>query len=121
MNMDIHIKRLRIRAYHGVLPQERIVGADFQVSLFATVRTDEASIRANRLSGTVSYAEISDLIRQEMKQPTELLETLALRIGERLLDSFPTIQSLRLTIEKENPPIGMSAEGIGVSITLPQQ
>ena len=120
MKMEIHISRLRLRGHHGLLPQERIVGADFLVSLQATVETDAEAIRQDRIEGTVSYADVVNAIRQEMAQPANLLETLALRIGERLLRDFPRIVSLTLRIEKENPPIGALAEGIGVSITLPQ-
>ncbi len=118
MTMDIHITRLRLRGYHGVMPQERIVGADFLITLQATVEVDEQSIEQDALLGTVSYADIVEVIKQEMDTPSNLLENLAMRIGRHLLRDFSRIKYLTLQVEKENPPIGVIAEGIGVSITL---
>ena len=84
------------------------------------MNADGQAICQDRLEGTVSYADIAEVIHQEMKKPAQLLESVALRIGNRLMKDFPRIIRLTLQIDKENPPIGELAEGIGVSITLPQ-
>ena len=55
-----------------------------------------------------------------MKTPARLLETVALRIGECLMERFPRIVSLHIRIDKENPPTGTQSDTVGVSLTLPQ-
>ena len=119
MLLDIHIDRLRIHAHHGVLPQERVVGADFFVSLRLQVEADEEAIRRDDISGTISYADVIDTVRQEMQTAANLLEHVALRIGNCLLQRFPRIKSLNIRIDKENPPTGTQSDAIGVSLTLP--
>ncbi|MCR4922030.1 MAG: dihydroneopterin aldolase [Bacteroidaceae bacterium] len=121
MLLDIHIDRLRIYARHGVLPQEQVVGADFYVSLLLRIEADEKAIRHDDLSGTISYADVIDTVRQEMQTAARLLESVALRIGERLLERFPRIESLDIRIDKENPPTGSQSDAVGVSLTLPQK
>ncbi len=121
MLLDIHIDRLRIHAHHGVLPQERVVGADFFVSLRLQVEADEEAIRRDDISGTISYADVIDTVRQEIQTAANLLEHVALRIGNCLLERFPRIVSLDIRIDKENPPTGSQSDAVGVSLTLPQK
>ncbi len=114
----IHIERLAIRACHGVLPQERVVGAMFYVTLHAEVEVLPEAYLHDRLEGTVSYADIVACIREEMKVPSMLLEHLIHRVGQRILADFPAVGSLELRIDKENPPCGVCADSIGVSARI---
>ena len=114
----IRIDRLAVHARHGVLPQERTVGADFFVSLSAAVETDISALRDDDLGGTVSYAALCDSIRQEMLQPSALLEHVAYRIGRRLMAEQPRIVSLSLRIDKQMPPMGVLVDAVGVEIEL---
>lgn len=118
MTNTIHIERLAIFGRHGVMPQETIVGAMFYVTLKIDLEVSEEAFRHDQLSGTVSYADIINKVRTEMSRPAALLEHLAYRIGSTLLDTFPTIHSIRVRIDKENPPCGASAHSIGVETEI---
>lgn len=117
----IHIDRLRVHARHGVLPQERTVGADFYVTLTAEVNTSEEALAGDRLEGTVSYADLCTDIRRLMQQPAQLLEHAAWTIARALLEDYPRLLSLTLRIDKQTPPVGLSAEAIGVEVTLSRE
>lgn len=116
--VTIHIHRLALQGRHGVLPQERVVGAMFYVSLDIDSEVSSEALLHDRLSGTISYADIIERVRQEMSVPSALLEHLAHRVGQRLLADFPTIHSLTVRIDKENPPCGVCADSIGVSLRM---
>lgn len=108
-----------MRAHHGVLPQEHAVGALFQVSIEAET-ANERSTETDQLTDTVSYADMAVAVRQEMEQPSQLLEHVAGRIARRLLADFPTLSSVRVRLTKQNPPItGLQCDGAGVEICLP--
>lgn len=117
----IHIDRLRVYARHGVLPQERTVGADFFVTLTAEVDTGMEALIDDRLEGTVSYADLCADIRRLMQQPAQLLEHAAWTMARALLEDYPRILSLTLRIDKQTPPVGLSAEAIGVEVTLSRE
>lgn len=57
----IEIDRMKVRANHGVFPQERIVGNDFEVSLSVEIEPDEMDRAAleDNASLTVSYADLA--------------------------------------------------------------
>ena len=49
-----------------------------------------------------------------MEINSKLLENLAYRISDRLLDEFPTIEEIEISIYKENPPMGADCKNVGV-------
>lgn len=118
MTNTIHIYRLALHGNHGVMPQERVVGAVFYVTLDADVEVAPEAYVEDRLEGTVSYADIIACIREEMGVPACLLEHLLYRMGHRILKDFPLIKALRLRIDKENPPCGVCVDNIGVTVCM---
>ena len=114
----LYISRLCLYGYHGVMPQERVVGANFYVSVEAMVRVGESAFVDDCLDGTVSYAGIIDVVRAEMSRPSRLLEHVAYRMAVSLKTAFPRIESVTIRVDKENPPCGVLAQEIGVSVTV---
>ncbi len=115
--MKIIIDRQRVFAHHGVLPQEREVGAYFYVS--ATVETgDNPGMRTDQLSDTVSYADMAQCISEEMARPSQLLEHVAWRIATAMLQRFASVQCATIRVMKENPPMSVECNGAGVEISL---
>ena len=113
----IVLDSVRLYAYHGVLEQERRVGGWFSVSL--RVHCDVArAIATDSLQDTVSYADLLDLVRQEMRQPSQLLEHVAGRIGRQVLDRFPQVSKSEVRLLKLNPPMGADCDGAGVEIVV---
>ncbi len=111
----IILPELRFYAHHGVDPQERLTGAGFLLTLEAD--TDfTAAMQTDRLEGTVSYADLYRSIKTEMDIPSLLLEHVAGRILQRLFDEFPSISRIRLTLTKENPPMGADCRKAGIEV-----
>ena len=114
---QVLLKDIRLFAHHGVLPQERVVGAYFILNI--GIETDfSAAMVTDELEGTISYAEVYDVVKAEMAVPSKLLEHVAGRICRALLDHFPTAKSIHLEILKENPPMGADCRGAGVSVDV---
>lgn len=113
----ILLENVKFYAFHGVLPQERKVGNDYQMSLRIGYDISRAMV-SDDVNDTLNYAEVYQLLSQEMSVPSALLERVAGRIGDRLFRKFPAIQSIDLTIIKVNPPMGADSEGAGVEVHL---
>ena len=112
-HMYIRLQGMQFYAYHGVLPQENLVGANFYVDL--KLKTDfTRAAETDCLAGTVSYADIQAAVKEEMSIPSQLLEHVCQRIARRLFHDFPSIESIDLSLYKENPPMGACAQRIGV-------
>lgn len=114
---QILLKDLKIFAYHGVLPQERVVGAYYILNI--TLDTDfSQAMETDELDATVSYADVFEVVKAEMAVPSRLLEHVAGRITNALFTRFPAVTAIHLEIIKENPPMGADCRGAGVSVTL---
>lgn len=111
----ITLDSLRFYAYHGADPQEAIVGAWFTVSV--TLWTDaSAAVKSDDLKGTISYATVADVIKEQMNIRSALLEHVAGRIAQSLLEGFPAIKKVTVSISKLNPPV--AAPCLSASFTL---
>ena len=117
MSSKIYLRNVRFHAFHGVLPQEGIVGNDYLVNLVLDYDFSSA-IQTDELQGTLNYAEVYQKVREEMVVPSKLLEHVAGRIAHRLFSDFPEIQKLQLSITKVNPPMGADSDGAGVEVVL---
>ena len=117
MSSKIYLRNVRFHAFHGVLPQERIVGNDYLVNLVLDYDFSSA-MKTDDLQGTLNYAEVYQKVREEMAVPSKLLEHVAGRIAHRLFSDFPEIQNLQLSITKVNPPMGADSDGAGVEVVL---
>lgn len=117
MSSKIYLRNVRFHAFHGVLPQEGIVGDDYLVNLVLDYDFSSA-MKTDDLQGTLNYAEVYQKVREEMTVPSKLLEHVAGRIAHRLFSDFPEIQKLQLSITKVNPPMGADSDGAGVEVVL---
>lgn len=115
---EIVIRRLCLYGRHGVLPQEREVGANFYVTLTAAADVADEALLYDHLEGTVDYGRIVAVLQKEMNPPSALIEHVAMRMASRVLRDFPRISRVELLLEKENPPMGVRSEGVGVKIVL---
>ena len=112
----ITLDSLRFYAYHGAEPQEAIVGAWYTVRI--SMKTDvTAAILSDNLDGTINYALVADVIKAQMQIRSALLEHVAGRIAQALLNVFTGLVAVTVTVCKENPPIGIPCSSSGFTIT----
>ena len=111
----ILIEDLKIFAKHGVLQEENVVGTYYLVNLEIEANIWKAS-QTDALEDTINYAEINDIIHQEMAIPSKLLEHVIGRIFSKLEQNFPQITAMKIKLTKVNPP--MKGEMKGVSIEM---
>ncbi len=116
-DQTITLDSLRFYAYHGAEPQEAIVGAWYTVDI--SIKADATlAVQSDDLNGTINYAKVTEIIKQQMAIRSALLEHVAGRIANALLDSFPAINSLTVKVCKENPPVCVPCSASGFSLTV---
>ena len=104
------VKDIALRAYHGVYEHEREEGNDFLVSVsldFDAV----CAMQYDDLENTVNYAEVVDVVEREMAVPSALIENVAWRIANALLEAFPGVEGGKVAVTKVNTPIPVPTGG----------
>ena len=95
---------IKIHAKHGCLKEEAVLGTGFIVSVKMGLDLSVAG-RSGRIEDTVNYAEVYALISEEMQKPEKIIEAVAHRIAERIMNEFPLIQELEFRLAKQHPPL----------------
>lgn len=116
-NTFIFLRGLRFHSPVGVLGQEKIVGNDIVVDIRIGYPFSQA-LSSDDVADTLNYAEVYEIIKQEVSQSVNLLERLAGKISDKLWQTYPEIASIDLRITKSNPPMGADGDGAGVEIHL---
>ena len=114
-NSYIVLREVRFHAFHGVMPQERKVGADFTVSLRVGVDLS-LPVESDAVEDTLNYATLYEVVRQEMAIPSQLLEHVAGRIGKAVFRHFPQVETVDVVLTKLSPPMGADCEGASVEL-----
>ena len=115
MKTSVFIDEVRFHAFHGVMPQERTVGADFTVSLRVEYDFSRA-VETDDLADTISYADLYNILKAEIAVPSRLLEHVAGRIVRSIADRYPQVDAIHVRLAKDNPPMGADCRGAGVEL-----
>lgn len=112
---SIGLRDVHLYSYHGVMPQERQVGAWFTLNLEIGISNCRCAEDDN-IEDTVSYADIYDIVRKEMAVPSNLLEHAGKRICESIYSAFENVTDIEITICKDTPPMG--GDRLSACVTL---
>ena len=101
----IKVTNIRVFAYHGCLVEEGKIGSDYRVDLSIKADLSKSAITDN-LEDTVDYVHLNKIVKQEMSIRSKLLEEVAKRILERILNEISMVKRANVAVSKLNPPIG---------------
>ena len=111
----VALEGLEFHAFHGVYPHERESGNFFEVDI--AVETDfTVAAQEDNLSGTVDYETLFKIVKEEMEEPSKLLETVTEKIINNVFKTFPSVSLVEIKISKLNPPIGAKCKKSSVGI-----
>ncbi|PKB70489.1 MAG: dihydroneopterin aldolase [SAR202 cluster bacterium Io17-Chloro-G6] len=100
----IILEGMRFYGFHGVNPEERVLGQEYLVDLTVEMDLSRAGM-TDRLEDTISYAHIYRSVREVMEgEPRNLLENAAQAVADRVLMDFP-VDSVSVRVKKPHPPI----------------
>lgn len=100
----IILSGIEVYAFGGVTQEERTTGQRYRIRLEMSLDL-RAAARSDALNDTVSYAEAHDVAVAAIRsRPFNLLESAAVTIADRLLETF-RIQSVTVELQKLLPPI----------------
>ena len=100
----IVLEGMRFYGFHGVNPEERVLGQEYLVDLAVEMDLTQAGA-SDRLEDTISYAHIYRAVRDVMEgEPRNLLEAAAQSVADRILSDFP-VDSVSIRVKKPPPPI----------------
>ncbi len=115
---EIFLQGMRFYGYHGVNPEERVLGQRFSVDVAVAVDLRPAG-ESDDLGDTVSYSAIYKIVRGIVEgPPRNLLEAVAEEIARELLTAYSPLTRVTVTVGKPEAPLkGATFDAAGVRIT----
>lgn len=114
---EIQLRDVLLFGRHGVLSEESALGNQYRVNVRLRISASDFNLDNDSIESTVSYADLFEIVRNEMEKPSALLETVAFRIACKIKEKWAFLQSpviLKsgdIEIVKTVPPIqGMIGE-----------
>jgi len=104
-------------AYHGFYPEEQKLGnkfiVDVEVSFMPVV-----SLKEDKLSNTVDYEQLYEIVAEEMVNTRKLIETVAQSIADGVKERYPLAASVRVSLKKLNPPLRGKVDYSSIEISI---
>lgn len=113
----IHLKDMQFFGYHGVLPEETVLGQRFRANVSLAVDIELAG-KTDELENTVSYVGVYDICKEVIEgKPFKLIEAVAETIATRIRDQYEgQVFGCRVEIIKPDPPIPGHYKEVAVEI-----
>lgn len=112
----ILIEKLDIYAYHGFFAEEERLGQRFVLDL--VLETDlRASALSDALTDTVDYGAVVGVVTEAFTAKRfNLLEAAARAVALAVLDGFPPVTRVEVTLRKPAPPIHATLASVGIKL-----
>ena len=112
----IYIKDLEIFAFHGAIPEEKVLGQKFVLSFELDVDLRQAG-KTDDLTKTVHYGELAQRVEEEFtKTSYDLIEKAAEEICEFVLLNYPLVKKVKLLLVKPWAPTRKHVEHVAVEL-----
>ncbi|AKL94430.1 dihydroneopterin aldolase FolB [Clostridium aceticum] len=112
----ILLKNLGFYGYHGVLPEENVLGQKFflDIELYVDLKTAGSS---DDVEDTVNYAEVYNIAKDIVENKKfQLIEALGENIANAVLSQFPVVKEILITIRKPEAPVRGIYDYFGIEI-----
>lgn len=112
-----HIHDLAIHAYVGLYEEEKRTGNDFLVDISYSAEYEKAAA-TDDIADAVNYGDMcAEVERIFHATRCNLLEQMAQKTVDLLMEKFPGISDLSVTVTKLNPPVSQPVKGISITVT----
>ncbi len=116
---SIHLKDIKVYAFHGCLEEEAKIGSDYIVNLNVRTNLHHAAV-SDELKDTLDYVMLHNIVKEQMAIRSNLLEHVAQRILDEIFEKAnQEITEARVTVAKVNPPIGGDVAEVSVTMVAP--
>lgn len=109
----IFVNDIKVYAHHGCMPEERRIGSDYIVNIEVKADLSKSAITDN-LEDTVDYVSINQIVKDQMAISSNLLEHVAQRIINAIIEKHDEVREVVVDVSKINPPINGDVKSVTV-------
>lgn len=104
--------------HHGVMQEEHEVGGRYEVDVGVDLDFEDAALHDD-LTRTVDYEKVYEFVRKLVTENNfYLIEKLSYRIAHQVLETYPNVEGVEVTVRKPNPPVGGPCDRAEATYTI---
>ena len=112
----IRIENLEIRAFHGVLPEEKVLGQKFLLTIEMGLDLHPSGC-SDDLGLSVSYSDVARGVTRVFGTARyDLIETGADAVARYILLTWPLVRRVSVCVKKPWAPVGLPLETVSVTV-----
>lgn len=100
----IALEEVRFFSPIGFYEEEQLLGNEFFVNLKLGIPFRNPD--SEKLANTINYEELYQILVEVMSPARKLLESAAEDVLNKVLEKYPDVQEINISIRKMNPPFG---------------
>ncbi len=109
----IQLSNIKTYSFHGCMDEEEKIGTEFRTDL--KVKTDlTQAANTDNLKYGLDYTRLNEIVMEEMKLRSKLMETVALRIIKKIFNECSLADEVEVKVSKLNPPVGGNIESVSI-------
>lgn len=109
----VTVKGISVRAFHGCIDEEALVGGDFSIDVNVHAPFSKAA-ESDDLTKAIDYVVITELVKIEMAIRSKLIETVAMRIIRSIQTHYDFATEIDVTVTKHRAPIESDVKSVSV-------
>lgn len=113
MKQTIEVNNIKLYGYHGCLDEEAMIGQNYSIDIAIRYDFTEAA-KEDDLTKTISYVDLNLIAAEEMAIRAKLIETVGLRILNRIKALSSSIEGIKVKVIKHCPPINGDVENTAI-------
>ncbi len=113
---SVGLNGAKFNAAIGWYPEERVFKNNFIVDLSVTFKVEKPFTDDN-LAGSIDYMQLHEVCSEAFAQEAKLIEFVAQKIIDKIVDKFPVAQTVVIAIKKLSPPVKAQIESSFVQLS----
>jgi len=112
----VEVNGISVRAFHGCIDEEAIIGGDFTVNVRVHAPFAIAA-ETDDLDEAIDYVVVTDIVKQEMATRAKLIEVVVMRIVKAIQLQFSIATEVEVTLIKHRAPIESDVKSVAVYLS----
>lgn len=104
---------IEVFGHVGYFPEERKMGRRFRLEVYVEYRVEEVG-----QTPPIDYREIAALVRERFGAEGYLIEHVAEKLAQAILERWASVEKVRLRVHKVHPPVGILAESAYAEVEM---
>jgi dihydroneopterin aldolase len=112
----VEVSGIQVRAFHGCISEETIVGGEFTIDVKVHAPFKIAS-ETDDLNQAIDYVVITEIVKEEMAIPAKLIEVVIMRIVKSIQNKFLISTEVEVRLTKHRAPIEADVKSVSVYLS----